>query len=128
MPADMPVDVQKALINTPPAIYAQADPPTCQYLSREQVNLAFNRLRNSLPSTSFVEASASEICGMVRVTMASGKVAYTDVTGRYLLLAFAFDTHKGSPADTSQALEEQIQSRETYKQLPGVLPGIELSE
>lgn len=107
---------------TPPAIVVQA--PECLYLSQRDANLALARLQRALPSTAFESASPSEICGMVRVKLANGTSAYTDVTGRYLLLAFALDTHRGSPADNSETLEQAIDSRSEYpgQAIPGVLP------
>lgn len=105
-----------------PAIHAPA--PECHFLTNAEAQEAFRRLRTTLSGTSFDNARPSEVCGMVRVEMSSGKVVYTDATGRYLLLAFALDTHKGSPADTSAELERVIEDRATYPSspIPGVFP------
>jgi hypothetical protein len=116
MPMDLPP-------NAPQAAYV-APAPECRYLTNQEAQVALQRLRRQLPSTSFDNARPSEICGMVRVQLASGKVVYTDATGRYLMLAFAMDTHRGSPADTSEALEQAIEQRSKYPETPiaGVSP------
>lgn len=106
MPMDLPPNVP-----TPPALIAPA--PECRYLTSSEAQVAFARLKQRLPSTNFANARPSEICGMVRVQLARGTVVYTDATGRYLMLAFALDTHRGEPADTSQQLEEAIVARES---------------
>jgi hypothetical protein len=115
MPLDMPP-------NVPQAAYVAAA-PECRYLSNSEAQVAMQRLRRQLRSTDFQNARPSEICGLVRLEMASGKVVYTDATGRYLLLAFALDTHRGSPADNSEAIESAIESRSKYPEtaIPGVM-------
>lgn len=92
-----------------PAIIAPA--PECQVLSYAEAQTAYQRLRRRLPSTAFTSAQPSEICGLVRLQLARGTVAYTDATGRYLLLALALDTHRGSPADVAHHLDQAIESR-----------------
>ncbi len=116
MPMDMPP-------NVPQAAYV-APAPECRYLTKSEAQVALQRLRQRLPSTPFDTASPSEICGLVRIQLASGKVVYTDPTGRYLLLTFALDTHRGSPADTSEALEEAFEARSKYPDtaIPGLTP------
>jgi hypothetical protein len=82
-------------------------------------------MQAALPSTEFDhDARPSEICGLVRLQLANGKAVYTDLTGRYLLLTFALDTHRGSPADNSDELDKAVQSRASYPDTPirGVLP------
>lgn len=117
MPLDMPpvAPVQAAYM---------APAPECRYLTQDEAQVALSRLRSSLLSTNFDNARPSEICGLVRVQLASGKVVYTDPTGRYLLLTFALDTHKGAPADTSAELERTIDARSAYPEesIPGVMP------
>ena len=116
MPLDMPP-------NVPQAAYV-APAPECRYLTNSEAQVALQRLRQRLPSTSFDSAKPSEICGLVRLQLASGKVVYTEPTGRYLMLAFAMDTHRGSPADTSDALEKAIEDRSKFpeKGVPGLTP------
>ena len=116
MPMDMPP-------NAPQAAYV-APAPECRYLTSSEAQVALERLRQRLPSTTFDNARPSEICGLVRLQLASGKVVYTDATGRYLMLAFAMDTHRGSPADTTEALEQAIESRSKYPEraVPGLAP------
>lgn len=116
MPMDMPP-------STPQAAYV-APAPECRYLTPSEAQTALARLRQRLPSTSFESARPSEICGLVRLQLTSGKVVYTEPTGRYLMLTFAMDTHKGSPADTSDTLEQAIEDRSKYpeKAIPGLHP------
>lgn len=116
MPMDMPPTV-------PQAAYV-APAPECRYLTQAEADVAMMRMRKSLPSTAFDSARPSEICGLVRLQLASGKVVYTEPTGRYLLLTFALDTHRGSPADNSEELQNAIDSRATYpaEAVPGLTP------
>lgn len=104
---------------------ARSSVPQCVYLTHAQAQEAFSRLRARLPGTAFDNARPSEVCGLVQVQFRNGSVAYTDPTGRYLLLAFAFDTHAGQPADMSQAVEVELDRRMTFPQTPieGVFPG-----
>lgn len=117
---DLPPNVDSPP-NPPVAAYVSQYEPECVYLTQTQAQVALTRLQAQLPSTSFTHAAPSEICGLVKVEMASGSTVYTDPTGRYLLLTFAFDTHQGSPADVSQQLEVQIERRQTYPDTP--IPG-----
>lgn len=106
----------------PPVLSAPA--PECRVLSYSEAQAAYQRLRQRLPSTEFTGAQPSEVCGLVRVQLARGAVAYTDATGRYLLLALALDTHRGSPADVSATLEQAVDARTSFPQqaIPGLLP------
>lgn len=124
MAMDMPpIDVHSAALKPVAAIAAPAI-PSCHLLTQQEADMAFERLRRSLPSTAFDNAKPSQICGLVRVQMASGKVVYTDTTGRFLLLTFALDTHRGSPADNNEQLEQQIEDRSAYpaEAIPGLTP------
>lgn len=114
MPLDLPPN--------PPAFVVPA--PECRILSYPEAQVAYQRLRQRLPSTAFAGAQPSEVCGLVRVQLAHGTIAYTDATGRYLLLALALDTHRGSPADVSEALDQAVEARSSFPQqaIPGVLP------
>lgn len=118
MPAmDIPPQVAQ-----PPALVAPA--PACHYVNNSEAQRAFARLRERLPGTAFAGAKPSEICGLVRVQLARGSVAYTDATGRYFLLALALDTHKGTPADNDQSIESALEQRESFPvdPVPGVFP------
>jgi hypothetical protein len=109
--------------HAPVAIVAPA--PECRYATKTEARVALSRMQASLPSTEFSEdARPSEICGLVRLQLANGKAVYTDLTGRYLLLTFALDTHRGSPADNSDDLEKAVQARSQYPDTPlkGVIP------
>jgi hypothetical protein len=109
--------------NAPVAIVAPA--PECRYATQTEARVALSRMRSSLPSTEFDnDARPSEICGLVRLQLANGKAVYTDLTGRYLLLTFALDTHRGSPADNSDELDKAVVARTQYPDTPvkGVIP------
>lgn len=115
----------------PPAIVAHADTvPSCHYLTDAEAQVAFARLKNALPSTHFIDAKPSEICGLVHVRMENNMSAYTDPTGRFFLLAFALDTARGSPADNNEALDQQMAKRQKFpdKPIPGVMPSRDGSE
>lgn len=105
-----------------PALVAPA--PECMYVSKSAAQVAMANLQRSLPGTPFVSARPSEICGLVRLEMASGKVVYTDATGRFLLLTFALDTHKGEPADNAAKLDKTLEDRQTFpsEPIPNVFP------
>ena len=124
MAMDLPPDDVHIAAQKPVAAIAAPAVPACHLLSQDEADMAFARLRRSLPSTAFDNASPSQICGLVRVRMASGKVVYTDTSGRYLLLTFALDTHRGSPADNSEHLEQAIEDRSAYPAdaVPGLTP------
>lgn len=100
----------------PPAIELRA--AECKVLNAVQAQVAFIKLKRRLPGTAFEDARPSEICGLVWVKMKRGTIAYTDASGRYLLLALALDTHRGSPADVSEVLEREIDERETNPAFP----------
>lgn len=98
-----------AMPPAPPAIRAPA--PACHILAQAEADEALARLRRRLPSTPFESAHPSAVCGLAVLRLKSGKLAYTDATGRFLLLALALDTHSGSPAETSEALEQALARR-----------------
>lgn len=118
----MPITDMPPTLKSPPAFVAPA--PECVYLSAGDAKIALERLQRRLPSTEFIDAKASQVCGMVVVRMASGRTAYTDPTGRYFLLAFAMDTHMGSPADNAEAIETATEARATFptQTIPGIFP------
>jgi Disulfide bond isomerase protein N-terminus len=117
MPMDLPPSVPAPVSYAMPA-------PVCRLLSAADAAEALKRLRSVLPGTEFAGARPSEVCGMVRVELASGKVAYTDPTGRYLMLAFAIDTHRGGPADNQDKLDQALETRAQFPAdaIPGVMP------
>lgn len=120
MPLDLPPNPPVA------AIVAQAPTtPECRYLSNAEAQTAFRRLKRALPGTAFDSAAPSEVCGLVRVRLSRGATAYTDATGRFFLLAFALDTHKGGPADTnqiSQTIDNVLDKREQFPLNDGLPP------
>lgn len=107
----MPMDMPPQLPSQPPAIHAPA--PECKILASFEVEAAYKNLKARLPGTAFTGASASEICGLAKVQLARGVSAYTDITGRYFMLALALDTLKGGPADLSEAIDQLVDARLT---------------
>ena len=114
----MPID----LPSVPPTA-TQSAAAACHVLTSEEAARAFQHLRRRLPSTEFEGAAPSEICGLVRVQLKHGTKAYTDVTGRYFLLALSLDTNKGSPADGSTAIDAAVRFRsQTTSQMDRASP------
>lgn len=64
------------------------------------------------------------MCNLVALRLANGQTAFTDVTGRFFLLAFALDTHTGSPADNSEQVDRQLEQLSEFpsQPIPGVFP------
>lgn len=120
------IEVEQQL-NSASSAYVVPYAPECSYLTHSQAQYALRQLQQNLPGTTFVAAGPSEICGLVKVEMESGTVVYTEPTGRYLMLTFAFDTNKGSPADVGMELQAQIEKRQssTNSPIPNASIGIE---
>lgn len=59
-------------------------------------------VRRRYPGTGIEAAATSQVPGLYRLTLSGGRVAYTDKTGRYLLLGLILD------ADTGSALDNQL--------------------
>ncbi len=107
MPMALPPHAPQAAFTAPA--------PECRYATKTEAQAALSRMQAALPSTEFDhDARPSEICGLVRLQLANGKAVYTDLTGRYLLLTFALDTHRGSPADNTDELDKAVQARSSY--------------
>lgn len=68
-------------------------------LSQADANSARKNIGQALPKTKIVNAKPSSLPGMVMLELEDGKVAYTDRTGRYLLLGVVFDTVAGKALD-----------------------------
>lgn len=117
-------------VTAPSGYVAEAPIPTCHLLNQVEAQVAFERLRRALPSTSFEGAKPSQICGLVHIKLASGKSVYTDATGRFLLLTFALDTHRGSPADLEEEFHKAMDDRGKYPEeaIPGLTPPMPVEE
>lgn len=111
----MAMDMPPKVPSMKPVAAQVAAVPECRYLTQSEADVALARLKRNLPSTAFDDnARPSEVCGLVRLQLKRGTVVYTEPTGRYLLLTFALDTHKGEPADTSAELDKAIERREVF--------------
>ena len=86
----------------PPVFSASPAIKVCA-TSEHDVEKAFEKIKLRLAGTRFAAAHTSQICGLVRLELEGGKVAYTDLSGRYFILGLALDTQTGSPADASVA-------------------------
>lgn len=80
----------------PTALHAPA--PSVR-VSQEEAQRALARLRSANPGTTFVSAEASQVPGLIKITLADGKLAYADKSGRYLFVGVIFDMHVGKPLD-----------------------------
>lgn len=60
---------------------------------------ALARIRALAPNTRFTAAAPSAVPGLIRLTLADGKTAYADLTGRYLILGIVFDLQSGIALD-----------------------------
>lgn len=78
----------------PPEPPALVRPATAQEASR-----AAERVRLRLKGTPILDASASEVPGLVRLVLPEGKVAYTDKEGRYYIMGIVFDLSTGQALD-----------------------------
>jgi hypothetical protein len=88
-----PVDVPPQ----PPAIHQAPAKPVL--VSQAEVQRALARLRAANPGTSYVSAETSKVPGLIKITLAGGKLAYADKSGRYLFVGVIFDMDVGQPLD-----------------------------
>lgn len=106
--ADLPVSTEAFKAPVVAVAYASV----CEAATKEQVQAAFQRIKLRLASTRFKSARPSQICGLVQLEMEGGKLAYTDLNGRYFILGLALDTQTGSPADAQAQVDRVISDRE----------------
>jgi hypothetical protein len=88
-PADVPP-------RPPATLQAPAKPVLVSDL---EVQRAIARLRASNPGTTYVSAEPSRVPGLIKITLADGKLAYADKSGRYLFVGVIFDMDVGQPLD-----------------------------
>lgn len=81
----------------PPAILQAPAKPVL--VSNAEVQRALARLRGANPGTAYVSAEASKVPGLIKITLADGKLAYADKSGRYLFVGVIFDMDVGQPLD-----------------------------
>jgi hypothetical protein len=82
----------------PPAIVRPATQP--------QANAALEALRKRQTGTPFQGARPSEVPGLVTILLPDGKVAYSDISGRYYIVGVVFDLATGKALDG--ALDGQL--------------------
>lgn len=90
-------------------IYDQGYPPPnaiVQLASQPQANSALAALRKLQVGTPFKGARPSEVPGIVTILLPDGKVAYSDISGRYYIVGVVFDLATGKALDG--ALDGQI--------------------
>lgn len=80
-------------MDMPPAIVCE--------VTQSQADKALARLRSAYPRVpEGAVATPSPICGLVAIgPVVSGAIGYTDLSGRYLMIGVAFDTHTGTALD-----------------------------
>lgn len=83
------ISVQVATLIAPSSVVATA----------QEVEIALLNIRKALPKTTFVNAWPAALPGFIAVQLSDGSVAYTDKTGRYLILGLIIDSHKGEILD-----------------------------
>ena len=67
----------------------------CTPVTQDHADAALTSLAARLPSTRFVYAEPSEICGLVRVVMASGSDALLTPDGVWLILGAGLNLDTG---------------------------------
>lgn len=82
---------------TPPAIIRPA--------TQSQASAALKALKRRQVGTPFQGARPSEVPGLVTILLPDGKVAYSDISGRYYIVGVVFDLATGKALDG--ALEGQ---------------------
>jgi hypothetical protein len=80
----------------PKAVHAAAP---ASRISAAEVQHALARLRAANPGTTFVSAEPSQVSGLLKLTLAGGKLAYADKSGRYLFMGVIFDMDVGKALD-----------------------------
>jgi hypothetical protein len=73
---------------TPPALYRKAD---FSGVTALDIEFALKRLRAANPATEFIKGAPSAMPGLIKLTLEGGKLAYTDKSGRYLIVGVIFD-------------------------------------
>lgn len=76
---------------TPPAIVRPA--------TQSQASAALAALRKRQVGTPFQGARSSEVPGLVTILLPEGKVAYSDISGRYYIVGVVFDLATGKALD-----------------------------
>lgn len=89
-----------------PAVAVQVEAHQCpSTVSQEVADAALDALSKTLPKTKFVKAWPACAPGLIAVKLGNGSVAYTDASGRFLMLGLVFDT------ETGKALDGQLDGR-----------------
>ncbi len=84
----------------PPAIVARAEEHRCPAsVSQAAADAALHALSKTLPQTKFIKAWPACAPGLIAVKLANGTVAYTEASGRFLLLGLVMDTATGKALD-----------------------------
>lgn len=97
MSAFVALVLASALLALPPHSAAATRAERLQQVNASSGLLA--RLRALLPNTPIVRVTRTEVPGLWRVELGEGKVAYTDGSGRYLVLGLVIDLHTGRALD-----------------------------
>lgn len=60
---------------------------------------ALKALKSNLPKTGFKRAWPSQMPGLIAVELENGEIAYTDKTGRFLIIGLVLDSYTGKALD-----------------------------
>lgn len=86
-----------AVLDLPPsAIHA---PAPMSRVTAADAQRALERLRAANPGTVYVSAEPSQVPGLIKLILGDGKLAYTDKSGRYLIVGVIFDMTEGKALD-----------------------------
>ncbi len=86
-----------AVLDLPPSAYHV--PAAAARVTSADAKIALDRLRAANPGTKFLAAEPSQVPGLIKLTLADGKLAYADKSGRYLILGVVFDMQAGAAID-----------------------------
>lgn len=76
-----------------------APPAEVRHVSQFQADKALEGLRSRQHGTPFLGAKPSTVPGLVTVQLPDGKVAYTDISGRFYIVGVVFDLNTGQALD-----------------------------
>lgn len=83
----------------PSAAVQAARPSAVPTVTQAEADRALQEVRGRIPHTQFVSAQPSRVPGLVVLRMEGGKVAYTDASGKFLILGLIFDIDTGAALD-----------------------------
>jgi hypothetical protein len=86
-----------AVLDLPPSAYHA--PAMSSRVTVADAQAALERLRAANPGTRFLRAEPSRVPGLIKLTLEDDKLAYSDKSGRYLIVGVIFDMTAGAALD-----------------------------